>query len=142
MFVFAFLAFTAIIAYMCFTFSSILFTGDYPYLSDSLEQIREESVERDRLREIDMKQVVSALVAYKEAGNNLNLSDCSEKYEDIGTSGLNLKEVLVPKYIKSIPTDPSSNDERITKYEVCINDADEIVISAIGYENGFKEISE
>ena len=86
---------------------------------------------RDTVRTNDLHQLVNAVYEYALDNNGQFPPSISTTPADVGTSGLNLAEFLVPVYLSRIPEDPVSGSKSITQY-VMFREGHKLVSSATG----------
>ncbi len=105
----------------------------------AVNPLRQFASARDSQRRSDLYAVTNAVYQYAVENNGKlpdSINAAGSTPTDIGTTGLNLVDVLVPTYIAAIPFDPSTGAADTTNYVLFKTSSGRIVASAEGEING------
>ena len=102
----------------------------------AVNPLRQFKSARDTQRRTDLYAITNAVYQYAVENNGALPSSITSTPTDIGSSGLNLYDDLVPTYIADIPSDPSTGDvgsnPATTNYVLFTTGSGRLVASATG----------
>ncbi len=91
---------------------------------------RQFAAARDTQRRADLYGITNAIYQYAAESNGNLPSDITTTPTHLGTSGVDLSDELVPRYIPAIPKDPTNGTDADTQYTIYIDANGRLVATA------------
>jgi type IV pilus assembly protein PilA len=85
---------------------------------------------RDTQRRADLYGLTNAIYQYAAENNGDIPTDITTSPTHLGTSGVDLSQELVPRYIPALPMDPSNGTDADTQYTIYIDANGRLVATA------------
>ena len=108
------------------------FTNQSALMKIQGELMQQEPVNRDNLRRSDIFAITNAVYQYAVENKGEVPPGITSQLQDVGTSGVNLGQYIVPTYIFEIPFDPLNGSPETTGYLISQDPTGRILITASG----------